>query len=89
MPEDVPDGLKRGSVLEKMDRKRVAQAMRALEGNAETAFPNQGLKSFRDSRWFQHANGRTHSQKDPSIGPWRWSPLQMLHDRGRNFVRQW
>jgi hypothetical protein len=31
--------------------------MRTLEGNAETAFPNQGLKGFPDGRAFQHADG--------------------------------
>jgi len=52
MAEDITDYFERGSVSEEMDRKRVAQAMWALERNAEAAFPNQGLKSFRDGRGF-------------------------------------
>ncbi len=31
--------------------------MWTLEGNAETAFPNQGLEGFPDGRAFQHADG--------------------------------
>ena len=41
MPQDVADGLKRSSILEEMEGVRVAQAMRALVGNAEPAFANQ------------------------------------------------
>jgi hypothetical protein len=52
MPEDITYRFERGSVFEEMDRKRVAQAMWALERNAEAAFPNQGLESFRDGRRF-------------------------------------
>lgn len=48
MTEDVANSLERGSLLEKMDRQRVAQGMWILEGNAETAFLNQGVQSMVD-----------------------------------------
>src|SRR5580658_9849967 len=47
MPQDVADCLKRSSVLQEMKGVRVAQAVWALISNAETAFANQRLKSFR------------------------------------------
>src|SRR5215469_346576 len=62
--------------------------MWALEGNAESASPNPGLQSVPDGRAFQHANRGTHSHEDPATGRGRWSPLEMLHQRGRDFIGQ-
>src|SRR5437879_3877743 len=71
-----------------MNRQRMTQAMRALDGNAETAFPNHGSKSFGDSRGLHHADGSAHCQEDISIGRWWWSPLQKFHQRTRDFIGQ-
>ena len=66
----------------------MSKAMRTLKRNAESASPNPGLKSFLDGRAFQQANGGAHSQEDPAIRWGRWSPLQMLHHCGRDFIGQ-
>src|SRR2546427_7083755 len=66
----------------------MSKAMRTVRRNAETTLLHQRAKRLRDGRRFQCPNRRTHSQKDPSIRLGRWSPLQMLDDRGGNFVRQ-
>src|SRR5260370_29977844 len=69
-----------------MSCQRMSHAMRTLEGNTETAFPNCGLKGVRDGRALQHAYGSAHSQEDPAVRRGRWRPLQMVHQpRGNIF----
>ena len=45
----------------------MSHAMRTLEGNTETAFLNHRLKSVRDGRALQNADGGSHSQEDPAV----------------------
>src|SRR5467141_869656 len=71
-----------------MSRQGAPDAMRSSEGNAEAALTNQGMTRLRDGRRGQTADRSAHSQEDPAIGRRRWSPLQMLHNRGRDFVGQ-
>ena len=53
MPQDVADGLKRGPILQEMESICVAQAMRPLIWDAETAFASRRLKGFRNGSGFQ------------------------------------
>ena len=46
MPEDVANGFERRSVLQEMDRQRMAKTVWALNGNAQTAPSNDGLKDL-------------------------------------------
>src|SRR5260370_23698726 len=82
MSQDIADGLKGSSILQEMKGVRVAQAMWALIGNAETAFANQCLKSFRYGSGLQHPDGIAHSKEDtPICGSCR-HPFYMLHHSG-------
>ena len=86
MPEEVTDGLERGSFLQKTNRQGMAQTRWTMEGNIETTFLSPVMKSFPDSRVFQHIDRGIHSQKDPSMWPWWWSSPQMLHQRAGDFL---
>jgi hypothetical protein len=89
MPKDVTNGLKRGSVLQEMDSVRMAQAMRAVERNLQSALANHRLKSFRNGCGLQQADGSAHSEENSPMGYRWWRSPEVFYQCGQDFIREW